>query len=357
MTDEIVLVEPFLKGTAVALIKEGKLQDFFADFEDSSLKLVGATFIGEVDRFSKASNACFVKLPGNQRGFLRNCKDLKPGTKLILQSKLFSPKSKALVVSTKLSFRGRYVVITPKVKRVSFSTRILGKDVREELFRLAEQYQEIKEKKLGIIFRSICKDSSHQKIKYDIEKQLKRCNDVSVIKPTELSILEVAPNALGKARQEWHALESEEPIISPQCFDIYSVWEQLLALREINVELRDGGNISIEPTQALVAIDVNTGSDSSISASLKANIQAIQEIPRQLRVRGLGGKIVLELGPLSKKNRTKIEFYLGKKTNSYNDQIKVVGWTPGGNLELERSRDRIQIGESELSQIEKNIRV
>ena len=357
MTDEIALVEPFLKGTAVALIKEGRLQDFFADFEDPSIKLVGATFIGEVDRFSKASNACFVKLPGNQWGFLRNCSNLNPGTKLILQSRLFSPKSKALVVSTNLSFRGRYVVITPKVKRVSFSRRIIGKDVREKLFLLAEKYQEIKEKKFGIIFRSICKESSYQKIKYDIEKQLTRCSEVSVIKPTELSIVEGAPNALEKARQEWHALESEEPISSPQCFDTYSVWEQVLAFRGNNVALRDGGNISIEPTQALVAIDVNTGSDLSISASLKANIQAIEEIPRQLRVRGLGGKIVLELGPLSKRNRTKIEFYLRKKTNSYNDQIKVVGWTPAGNLELERPRDRIQIGESELSQIEKNIRV
>ena len=107
MTDEIALVEPFLKGTAVALIKEGRLQDFFADFEDPSIKLVGGTFIGEVDRFSKASNACFIKLPGNQWGFLRNCSNLNPGTKLILQSRLFSPKSKALVVSTNLSFRGR----------------------------------------------------------------------------------------------------------------------------------------------------------------------------------------------------------------------------------------------------------
>ena len=357
MTNEIVLVEPFLNGAAVALIKEGKLQDFFADFEDSSIKLVGATFIGEVDRFSKASNACFVKLPGNKWGFLRNCKDLNPGTKLVLQSRLYSPKNKALVVSTNLSFRGRYVVITPKVKRVSFSRRILLKDTREELFRLAEKHEEIREKKFGIIFRSICQDSSHQKIKYDIEMQLRRCRKVSVLKPTELSILEGAPNALEKARQEWHALENKEPISSPKCFDSYSVWEQVLALRKINVALRDGGNISIEPTQALVAIDVNTGSDSSISASLKANMQAIEEIPRQLRVRGLGGKIVLELGPLSKKNRTKIEFCLRKKTNSYNDQIKIVGWTPAGNLELERPRDRIQIGESELSQIEKNIRV
>ena len=357
MTDDIVLVEPFLKGTAVALIKEGKLQDFFADFEDSNIKLVGATFIGEVDRYSKASRACFVKLPGNQRGFLRNCKGFNPGTKLILQSRQFSPKSKALVVSNNLSFRGRYVVITPKSKKISFSRRILEKDVREELFRLAEKYQEIRGKKLGIIFRSICKESSYKKIENDIEIQLRRYSEVSVIKPNELSILEDAPNALEMARQEWHALENKEPISSPKCFDSYSVWEQLLALREINVTLRDGGNICIEPTQALVAIDVNTGSDSSISASLKANIQAIEEIPRQLRVRGLGGKIVLELGPLSKKNRTKIEFCLRKKTNSYNDQIKVVGWTPAGNLELERPRDRMQIGESEFSQIEKNIQV
>ena len=357
MKNELVLVEPFLKGNAVALIKEGKVQDFFADFDDSSLKLVGATFVGEVDRFSKASNACFVKLPGNQWGFLRKTKGISSGDMLLLQSRTFSPKDKALVVSSNIAFRGRYVVITPKIKRIAVSRQILGKDLRDALMCLADEYQEIKDKKFGIIFRSICEQASFQEIKEDIEKQLKRCNNVSIIKPTNLSIMENAPKALERAKQEWHIFENEELINSPQCFDIFSVWEQVLALREIYVSLPCGGNISIEPTQALVAIDVNTGNDSSTSASFKANLQAMEEIPRQLRIRGLGGKIIVELGPLSKNNRNKIETYLRKAITFYNDKIKVVGWSPLGNLELEKPRDRIQLTERQLSQIEKNIRL
>ena len=353
----MLLVEPFLRGNAVALVKKGKLQDFFVDFESAYNSLVGATFTGEVDRFSKNSNSCFVKLPDNQVGFLKRARGLKSGERLLLQSRFFPPKDKALVVTTDISFKGRYVVITPRKRIITCSRKITEKKRRQSLYELAEKFGDIRDRKHGIIFRSICSSSPDEKIKGDIEEQLLRCNRITSMKPNEIMVLKENPNALERAWQEWPLFEKQEIINEAGCFDNFSIWEQILALKETTVKLSFGGNISIEPTQALVAIDVNTGSDSSRAAGLKANLQAISEVPRQLRIRGLGGKIVIEMGPLLSKHREKIEAALKQNITLYSDKIKIAGWTNLGNLELEKSRDRMQLEEVHFAQIEKNVRL
>ncbi len=356
MKDKIALIEPFLSGNALALVSGGKLQDFFADFETSKPFLVGATFVGEIDRLSKNSNSYFVSLPEKQSGFLKGVKNLKAGDKVLLQSRLFSSKKNMLQVTANLSFRGPYVVITVGTRKINFSRNIQNKLRRQSLKDLAEKYSEIKNRNYGIIFRSICKISCDNEIRADIEKQLSRCVKVSSTEPKDILIVEDAPNALEKAKQEWPIFEEQEAMRGIQCFDSFSIWEQILMLQDFYVNLPSGGNFSIEPTEALVAIDVNTGRDTSISAGLKSNLEAIAEIPRQLRIRGLGGKIVIELGPLLRKQREKIESILRKSLNSYSDKIRIAGWTPLGNLELEKSRDRMPLGLEQFSQIEKNMK-
>ena len=84
------------------------------------------------------------------------------------------------------------------------------------------------------------------------------------------------------------------------------------------------------------------------------NIEAIKEIPRQLRLRGLGGKIIIEMGPLLKKYRKKIEEILIYNSLS-SDKLRIAGWTNLGNLELEKSRDRFPLSNFEFDQIEKNL--
>ena len=120
------------------------------------------------------------------------------------------------------------------------------------------------------------------------------------------------------------------------------------------VDLPSGGNLIIEKTQAFVAIDINTSKNSSLNSALKVNIEAVKEIPRQLRLRGLGGKIIIELGPLSKKYRKKIEDSLIQNALS-SDKLRIAGWTNLGNLELEKPRDRFFLSNKEFDQIEKNL--
>ena len=90
----------------------------------------------------------------------------------------------------------------------------------------------------------------------------------------------------------------------------------------------------------MVAVDVNTGSDLSYAGALKTNLFAMKELPRQLEIRGIGGKIVVEFAPLKKNDRIKIESELKTALNFYNSQCTVVGWTKLGNLELQKKRDK-----------------
>jgi len=354
LSNEIVLAEPFFNGNALVLVKNGIVQDFFADFSNLENNLVGSIFIGEVDRISKDLNSSFIKLPFNKMGFLKGKQDIYSGDKIILQSTNYTPDDKALIVTQNISFKGRYVVITSKNKRISFSKNIKEKKRRLELLNILDDFEDVRIKSVGIIFRSLCISSHSDMIIKDLKKQLLRYSEVFSNKVNSICQLVKAPNALEKSYLEWDQFINQNINKEKGCFDHYSIWEQILSLRNKVVDLASGGNLIIEKTQAFVAIDINTSKNNSLSSALKVNIEAIREIPRQLRLRGLGGKIIVETGPLLKKHRKKIEEVL-LKSALYSDKLKIVGWSNLGNLELEMPRSRYPLNDSEFDQIENNL--
>ena len=101
----------------------------------------------------------------------------------------------------------------------------------------------------------------------------------------------------------------------------------------------------VEPTSALTAVDVNTGGDFSTAAGLKANLAALADLPRQLRLRGLGGQIVIDLAPLSKRDRKQAETALKRALREDPVDTQVLGWTPLGHIELTRRRERRPLAE------------
>jgi len=115
LSTEIVLAEPFFEGNALALIKNGRIEDFIADFRNPENQLVGAIFVGEVDRVSRELNSSFIKLPNEKTGFLKGNKQLKSGDRIVLQPTNFTPIDKAIVVTQNISFKGKYIIITSKI--------------------------------------------------------------------------------------------------------------------------------------------------------------------------------------------------------------------------------------------------
>ena len=74
MSTEILLAEPFFEGNALALIKNGRIEDFIADFRNLENQLVGAIFVGEVDRVSRELNSSIIKLTNEKPRFLKGSK-------------------------------------------------------------------------------------------------------------------------------------------------------------------------------------------------------------------------------------------------------------------------------------------
>ena len=101
----------------------------------------------------------------------------------------------------------------------------------------------------------------------------------------------------------------------------------------------------VEPTRALVAVDVNTGADVSLAAGIKANMACARALPRALRLRGLGGQIVLDLAPMPKKDRRPFETALRSAFKADDVETTLVGWTPLGHYELQRKRARAPLAE------------
>jgi Rne/Rng family ribonuclease len=126
-------------------------------------------------------------------------------------------------------------------------------------------------------------------------------------------------------------------------FERHNVDDMIHTLASPRVGLGADGFAYIEPTRALVAVDVNTGGDNSPAAGLKSNIALAKDLPRQLRCRGLGGQITLDLAPMGKKDRRTFEQAL--KSAFRRDPVETVlaGWTPLGHFELQRKRDRLPV--------------
>ncbi|OYW58802.1 MAG: hypothetical protein B7Z31_07010 [Rhodobacterales bacterium 12-65-15] len=110
------------------------------------------------------------------------------------------------------------------------------------------------------------------------------------------------------------------------------------------VALDGGGHMMVEPTRALVAVDVNTGPDTSPAASLKVNIAAARDLSRQLRLRGLGGQVVVDFAPMPKRDRQILDQVLRAAFKTDGD-AHLAGWTTLGLFELTRKRDRLPLAE------------
>ncbi len=153
--------------------------------------------------------------------------------------------------------------------------------------------------------------------------------------PPEKLVEGDGPHAL--AWRDWPAAELAA---DPGSFAEHGADEMIEALARPTVTLKGGARMMIEPTTALVAVDVNTGGDTSPAAGLKANLAALRELPRQLRLRGLGGQIVVDPAPMPKKERRNVESALRAALRADPVETSLAGWTTLGLIELQRQRAR-----------------
>lgn len=325
-----------------ALVSEaGRLTDFFAEEAAAPLQ-AGDLFIGRVGRMMGGMNACFVDLGVGKQGILsvgdvraRHMQKRKKavhigqlihtGQYILVQVKAEGYGEKGPQLTMDISFSGRFLVYLPLSHSLSVSRRIKNnKEFRAKL-------EEFGLPAGGWIIRGSAVDASDAQLKAEAEflamrwlaaqkaqekgksagKALRVYKAPSLIERAlceaggqNLQKITVTDMDLAADLQAW--LPEIEPELASSLsvaekdeylFDRYDVSSQLQEIAQKTVTLADGGTIVIEPTEALIVIDVNGGDQAT---ALDANLAAADEIARQIRLRNLGGIIVVDFINLSK---------------------------------------------------------
>lgn len=339
MIGRVVVLDNILGQAAAALVVDGQLEELLIDPADDT-PLPGAIYRAVAARPMKGQGGMFVKLPAGS-GFLRQTDGIAPGQRVIVQVTGPAEPGKALPVSTRLLFKSRLAIVTPGAPGLNISRRIKDEDLRGQLESLAAEGMAGSD--MGLILRSACALAEAVEIAEDITAMRDLAEAVTSDLDGGPELLVEGAGAHETAWRDWADPAPDEVIEAG--FVAQGVLEMITDLRQPRVALVGGGNMMVEVTRALTAIDVNTGPDTSPAASLKVNIAAARELPRQLRLRGLGGQIVVDFAPMPKKERAILDQVIRAAFKTEAAETNLAGWTTLGLFEATRKRDRWPLGE------------
>ena len=321
---------------AAAYLVDGKLDDLLID--DSDAPRPGAIFRAICDRPIKGQGGMMLRLPDGETAFLRQGKGLSPGQAMLVQVTGYSEDGKAVPVTDRVLFKSRFAIVTPGKPGLNISRQIEDEDTRDELLAVAT---EVHDDTFGLILRSSCEGADPEEIMDDITAMQDLAHAVLAdAEGKDPEALTEGDGPHGIAWREW--TWASDVVTEDGAFENLGVLDQIDALGGALVEMGEG-TMYVEPTRAMVAVDVNTGGDTSPGAALKANLAACRALPRALRLRGLGGQISVDFVSMSKAHRKQVEQSL--RASFRNDPIEtsLVGWTPMGLFELQRKRERLPL--------------
>lgn len=352
----------------------------------------------KIGRPASGAGALFVDLGSVGQGYLRDRRGIQPGAMLLVEATGIPEAGKAIPVSPRVLYRQRYTIHTPGNPGINVSRAIRDEEERarlagivtthiaelenwlgriganrepteaERVRRMIEAHQDG-----GTILRSAAQGEPPERITADLDlgvaarlKAEDQLADPAVplgviagpALPHEYALREwgeridriaVASRSFGSLetdeRQRFSPFQARIDRMQEDPLDHHGIWEAIEQMRGPEVRLPTGGWMAIEPTRAMVTVDVNTGGEFSPAAGLTANIEAARELPRQLRLRGLGGQIIIDFAPLRKADCRRIEEVLKSAFRRDAVETTLACWTPLGNFELHRRRERPAITE------------
>ena len=338
MKGRMIVLDHLGDTEAAALLVEGKLHDILVDHADAPRP--GAIYRAICDRQIKGQGGMMLRLPEGGTAFLRAAKGLAPGQALLVQVTGYAEDGKALPVTQKVLFKSRHAIVTPGAPGLNISRSIKDDDARDELLAIAHAAD--LPDGYGLILRSSCLGADPVEIADDIDAMAGLA--AAVMAEAEGKSAEALTDGDGPHALAWREWVAPAQVVTDTGgFAREGVLDQLAALGARH-KLGAGG-MYVEPTRALVAVDVNTGNDTSPAAALKVNLAAARALPLALRLRGLGGQIVIDFAPLSKAHRKQIEQALRAAFRTDPIETALVGWTPLGHFELQRKRERLPLGD------------
>lgn len=337
-----------------ACVDDGRLTDLLVDApEDDATPSPGAVHRAKVTRVIPSMGAVFMDIGDGREGFLKTgaAKGYSSGDLVMVQISRHAEKGKATPVSDEPLFKGRFSILTPHAPGINVARKIKDTDERARLKAAAEaaleELGQLGDGAPGVILRTGAEGIPAEAIEDDVRSLAELRAEAETSDPADLGEVVAAPTAEVQAWRDWTNPYPDDAIHGgPEMFEHYGVWDAIEALRRVRVELGEGGAwMSIEPTSALVAVDINTGASFTPNAGLRANLAAAENLPLQLRMRGLGGQIVMDCAPMNKRDRPKFEVALKRALRDDPVETTAVGWTPLGHMELLRKRERRPLAE------------
>lgn len=370
-------------------VEDGKVAQIQAQPEDAG-SLLGDIYVGKVRNIVKNINAAFVEYEQGKMGYLSLDAKVCPihtdgvvsdgtrvliGDEIIVQIEREAVKTKPPTLSGTLNFPGKYVVLIYGEKTVSISSKIKDAERKQQL---REFLRNNIDGDYGFVARTNCKDASDEKILKEIEflkQQLENIKKFGVHR-AKFNCLYHAPDAyLCDIRDSYDSLlesiitDDDEifnrimefaKIYQPEDIKKIKRWDnadgKLDAVYDVTktlehalmpkVWLKNGGYLVIQPTEALVSIDVNTGKAISKKKDvqktfLKVNLEAATQIAKQLRLRNLSGMILIDFIDMKDADYNK-QLMDRLRTEFAKDPVKtiLVDMTKLGLVEVTRKKVR-----------------
>ena len=379
---KLILVTDDGQELRVALVEDGRLAEIYIERPDKKSYL-GDIYQGRVESVLGGIDAAFVDFGLEKNGFLyvdevtapegekraRRIGDaLKTKQQVLVQVTKDPMGHKGARLSTKISLAGRYLVYVPGGSGAGVSRR-LGQAERE---RLRDISRELKPKNAGLIVRTIAEGHGLEDLKRDLRylsrlwsRLKKKAETVKapglVHKEVDISI-EVARDLFNDTCESLIVddpkrhkaivsfLDKEAPELLPKVhqhtgdealFEAYGIEDQIAKALERRVPLPSGGNLVIDHAEALTVIDVNTGrftrGKGLEDTITKTNLEAAREVVRQLRLRDIGGIIIIDFIDMAHaKNREMVLATLEAELETDRTKTYVVELSPLGLVEMTR---------------------
>lgn len=383
-----ILIDVHKRGVKLCITENGDIVEFWAE-KDNLAPLVGNIYKGKVENVLAGMEAAFVNIGIERCGFLyagdtlvednnfdevssKQHLKLSPGDTVMCQVVKDEFGTKGARITMNISLPGHYLVLSPLVDYVGISRKITNEATRERLKALVEEHRN---GRYGVIVRT---EAEHA----DPDAIINEINDLKVVwerikhdfkvKP-QYSLLYAEDDLLTRAMRDMYRTDVGKIIIndevaasqirakfgyllkSPQDLEIYEGAEPIFSYYGVNkaiekllrrkVMLKNGAYLIIDRTEALTIIDVNTGryvGNKNLEETVyKTNLIAAEEIARQLRLRNLGGIIIVDFIDMAvPEHKEGLLAALGEALAKDSVKCTIVSMTPLGLVEITRKRTR-----------------
>ena len=377
------------KTKKIALVENGKLIEYYED-DGTINRNEENIYVGTIKDILPGMQSAFIDIGTEKNAFIhlkdilpkidekeekqkidKNIKDMvKVNEKLLVQIKKDSDAQKGARVSTHISLPSRYTVLMPNTNIITISKKI---EEEKEQNRLISILKNNLPKDMGGIIRTSAKNQKEEEIVKDINfavntwKQIeKKYNNGNIKSPSliykspdvaEKILIDTFSKGLNKIivnnkiesnkfinlkklNKDYENIEIELKE-KQDVLDCYDIKKQVQKLQDRKVWLKCGGFITIDKTEALTAIDVNTGKYTGKknleNTIFKVNEEATYEIARQVKLRDIGGIIIVDYIDMNDaKNKEKIEELLKEKLKEDRAKTQVEGFTKLDLMEFTR---------------------